>query len=291
MSDYQKLMDTIRSKYPNFQTWRIIMAGSVGSGKSVAAASFPTPEDKVRLVLDFEDSMAFIDAGEDGQDVYTPRKQRFAMRRLIYPTLHQIAEVQNNFSSGDTGVLVLDNIAIFQDNIVQALQSYCNNPKSIRELYQAFGVDNSLPFDSQIKRWANQKDPGFWNAAKALPKALIMAAMKSGVHIIGTSEESNIWKNYGTPNARVIGKRAKIWDVFFRYFDAVIMLQRDVNTTNPPWGNLNPLQPKLRLQGFNPKWQMDWAGFAGELAASLEREEPEIPRELQIKVEETFEEK
>ena len=143
--------------------------------------------------------------------------------------------------------------------------------KKIRELYKSFGTVNSLPFDSQIKRWTHQKDPGFWSAAKALPKALIMTAMKNKVHLIGTSEEANIWKNYGNSNAKVIGKRAKIWDVFFRYFDAVLMLQRDINTTNPPWAQLNPLQPKLRLQGFNPRWQMDWAGFSEELAASLER--------------------
>jgi hypothetical protein len=266
------------------------LTGSVGSGKSVAAASFPTPENKVRYVLDFEDSMAFIDAGEDGKDVYTPRKQRFGMRRLIYPTLHQIAEVQNMLGNSDIGVLILDNIAVFQDNIVQALQAYSNNLSSILDLYKAYGVASSLPFDSQIKRWSNQKDPGFWSAAKALPKALIMTAMKSGVHIIGTSKDSNIWKNYGSPNAKEIGTRAKIWDVFFRYFDAVPILQGDINTTNPPWGQLNPLQPKLRLQGFNPRWQMDWAGFSEELATSLEREETEIPKELQVQVEETFEE-
>ena len=290
MSDYQELMGTIQSRYPNFQTWRIIVSGSVGSGKSVAAASFPTPENKIRMVLDFEDSMAFIDAGEDGDEVYSPRKQRFAMRRLIYPTLNQIAEVQNELSDGKIGVLVLDNIAIFQDNIVLALQTFCDQPKTIRDLFRSFGVSSSLPFDSQIKRWANQKDPSFWTAAKAIPKALIMEAMKNKVHLLGTSEEANIWKNYGTADARVIGKRAKIWDVFFRYFDAVIMLQRNINSTNPPWGQLNPIQPKLRLQGFNPKWQMDWAGFSDELAASLEREEPKIPEELQIKVEEMFEE-
>ena len=108
MSDYQKLMDTIQSRYPNFQTWRIIMAGSVGSGKSVAAASFPTPEGMIKKVLDFEDSMAFIDAGEDGEDVYTPRKQRYAMHRLIYPTLQQIAEVLRNLSEDKVGVLILE---------------------------------------------------------------------------------------------------------------------------------------------------------------------------------------
>ena len=290
MSDYQKLMDTIQSRYPNFQTWRIIMAGSVGSGKSVAAASFPTPEDKIRLVLDFEDSMAFIDAGEDGQDVYTPRKQRYTMRRLIYPTLQQIAEVLSNLSDDKVGVLVLDNIAIFQDNIVQTLQAYCDNPKAIRDLYKSYGAASVLPFDSQIKRWGNQKDPGFWNVVKALPKALIMTAMKNKVHLIGTTEESNVWQNYGQANAKVIGKKAKILDIWLRYCDAVIMLKRDVNSTNPPMAELNPLQPKLRLQGFNPKWKMDWAAFTEELTASLDRDEPEIPKELQVEVEETFEE-
>lgn len=148
-------MGTIQSKYPNFKTWRIIVSGNVGSGKSVVAASFPTPENKVRMVLDFEDSMAFIDAGENGNEVYTPRKQRFAMRRIIYPTLNQVAEIYNSLKEGEIGVLVLDNIAIFQDNIVLALQIFCDQPRTIRELYRSFGATSSLPFDSQIKRWAN----------------------------------------------------------------------------------------------------------------------------------------
>ena len=287
---YQLLMDTIRSRYPNFQTWRIVMAGSVGSGKSVAAASFPVEEGKERLVLDFEDSMSFIDAGEDGIDVYTPRKQRYAMRRIIYPLVSDVAEVQNSLADGNTGVLILDNIAVFQDNIVQYLSANSGAPKHIKSMFEAFGILNVLPFDSQIKRWGTQKDPGFWNVAKAIPKALIMSAMKAGVHIIGTSEESNVWQNYGTQNAKVIGKKAKIWDVWMRYFDAVVMLKRDVNTTEPPWAQLNPLQPKLRFQGFNPKWKMDWPEFTKELIASMDREEPEIPEELQISTEDTFEE-
>ena len=66
------------------------------------------------------------------------------------------------------------------------------------------------------------------------------------------------------------------------------MLQRDVNSTSPPWGQLNPLQPKLRLQGFNPRWRMDWKGFIDELSASIEREESDIPEISQVIVEETY---
>jgi len=287
---YEELMSTIHSMYPNFQTWRIVMAGPVGSGKSVAAASFPVPENTKRLVLDMEDSMAFIDAGVDGKDIYTPRKQRFAMERLIYPQLSEIGKAIFEDNLEGVGVLVIDNIAVLQDNIVQTMQTLCKNPKSTRDLFNLFNASNALPFDSQIVKWQHQKDPGFWASAKALVKSMIMTAMKNGVHIIGTSEEQNVWQNYGTQDAKVIGKKAKIWDVWFRYFDAVIMLERNINTTNPPWAALNPLQPKLRLQGFNPKWQMDWQGFITELAASLEREEPKIPEELHVIQEETFEE-
>jgi hypothetical protein len=290
MDQYDTLMKIMQERYPNFQTWRIIMAGPPGSGKSVAAGSFPVAKNKQRLVLDFEDSMAFIDAGEQGTDVYTPRKQRFAMRRLVFPDLHTIAGVLAEIRDADSliGALIIDNIAVLQDNIVNYLS--VNNPKNIRNLYEEFGIGNTLPFDSMIAKWSTQKDPGFWGAVKQIPKAIMLTTMKNQVHLIGTSEEQNVWQNYGTPNAKVIGKKAKILDTWFRYSDAIIMLNRDINTTNPPMASLNPLQPKLRLQGFNPKWRMDWTGFTEELKASLEREEPEIPEELQVQTEETFEE-
>lgn len=96
---YQKLMTTIRSQYPNFQTFRIVISGASGSGKSVAAASFPVPKGKIRRVMDGEDSMAFIDAGLDGKDVYTPRKQRFAMKRTVYPTIRDYAALYKEITS------------------------------------------------------------------------------------------------------------------------------------------------------------------------------------------------
>jgi hypothetical protein len=291
-TDYNELMNTIMGKYPNFRTWRIVFSGPTGSGKSVAAASFPTPEDKQRTVFDFEDSMAYIDATETGVDIYTPRKQRFRMKRYIYPTLHDIGEVYQKIKTGtsDISVCVFDNVAIFQDNIVSGLQANATNVAFVRELFKSFGAASALPFDSQIQKWGYQKDPTFWNSAKAIPKAFIMEAMKQGVHLVATSEEANVWTDYGTSKAKVIGQKAKIWDVWMRYFDMVVFLDRDVNKTDPPHGSVNPLQPKQRLQGLNPKWVMDWPGFIAELKVSMTREEPEIPDSAKVNILELHEE-
>jgi hypothetical protein len=78
--------------------------------------------------------------------------------------------------------------------------------------------------------------------------------------------------------------------VWFKYFDMVIMLKRDANSTKPPFGEVNLLQPKMRLQGFNARWPMDWEGFISELKSSLVREDPNIPLEVQIKTENLYEE-
>jgi hypothetical protein len=59
----------------------------------------------------------------------------------------------------------------------------------------------------------------------------------------------------------------------------VIMLKRDANSTKPPFGEVNLLQPKMRLQGF-----------ISELKSSLVREDPNIPLEVQIKTENLYEE-
>ena len=58
-----------------------IFTGEWGCGKSTLLASVPVPEGKQRFVLDGEDSMAFLDAGEAGADVYKSRFQQFHMKR------------------------------------------------------------------------------------------------------------------------------------------------------------------------------------------------------------------
>jgi len=52
-----------------------------------------------------------------------------------------------------------------------------------------------------------------------------------------------------------------------------------VNKAVPPDGFINVHNPKMRLQGLNAKWTMDWPHFIGELEAAAKREAEEIPED------------
>ena len=256
---------------------RLIFTGPTGSGKSTVLASVPVPESKIRLVLDFEDSMAYLDAGLDGEDLYLPRRHTFRMQRLVFPTLAQAADAYERLKEPETnvGALAVDNISLLQDQIADLLQS--GNAKQVRAMFTRFDVAHYLPVDGIIARWSQQRDPSFWTALKLIPKRLVLTCVKGRIHFVASTEEGNLWKNYGKPTAEVVGKKANALKTWMQFTDAVIFLDRDPNSTEPPVGKINLLQPKMRIQGMNPSWTMDWPGFVAELEAAARRDREPIP--------------
>lgn len=287
-----RMMSVFRSRYPNFNALRLIFSSDPGGGKSVVLASVPVSEEKMRIAFDNEDSMAYIDAGKEGVDVYTPRTQQFRLHRIAFPTMEDYASYFQSIQKTPekVGAVLIDNIAILQDILVSFLAENASKPQTIRTIYSKMGAASALPNDGLIKTWVRNHDGLFWKCAKEPAKQLVMLCMKNGIHFVGSTEEGNVWVNYGKPQARIIGKKAKIWDVWYRYTDGVISLARDANTTNPPEGSLYPNQPKMRLQGLNPKFTMDWKGFIDEVEAASKRTEEDIPKDAQIIQEEVFEE-
>lgn len=285
----RRLNEAFTSRYPGFRCMRFIFSGEPGSGKSTVIASVPIPDGKVRLVMDNEDSMAYLDAGAQGADVYTPRRQQFAMVRKVFPTLAEYADIYKAIGekAGKVGVFAIDNLAIFQDAIVTFMA--LGDPGAIRPMFQRFDAEGALPNNGLISTWARQHDGMFWSCAKAIPKAIMMHCLRHAVSFVGTTEEGNVWENYGKPGAKIVGKKAKIWDVWYRYTDAIISLAREVNTTKPPMGQLYPNQPKMRLQGMNPRFRMDWEGLLIEIEAAAKRTEADIPPDAQVSIKETFE--
>lgn len=281
---HERLVKAFTSRYPNWRSLRLVFSGATGQGKSVVMASVPVPESTQRLILDNEDSCAYLDAGEDGVDVYTPRRQQFKMKRVAFPTLENYANLyqlitQKPETIGSVGI---DNGAILQDIIMNFLMENSSNPKVIRDMYKRFGAERILPFDGIIRRWAEGQTSGnYWQVVKEPFKRLILECSKRKIHFIMTTEEANVWRNYGKPNAEIIGQRAKVWDVVERYTDAIIGLQRNVNSTEPPFGQLYAKQSKIRMQGMNPRFQMDWEGFIAEIEEAAERTNPDVPQEAQ----------
>jgi hypothetical protein len=284
----ERILKAIQVKYPNFKAFRFIVSSTPGQGKSTLLASVPTPEGKQRLVLDNEDSMAYLDAGKEGNDIYTPTRQQFRMVRKSFPELADYASYYKTIKAKPEkiGALLIDNIAILQDIIVGYATSNASNPNNIVSMWTEFDQAQVLPHPNLMRNWGNAQDGRFWQCVKAIPSALLLICMKNSLHFVGSTEEGNVWENYGKPGAKIVGRKAKIWDKWYQYTDFIISLKRNPNTHEPPLGSLYPNQPKMRLQNMNPSWMMDWENFAKELEDSNKREGIEIPTERQIKMEE-----
>ena len=126
--------------------------------------------------------------------------------------------------------------------------------------------------------------------AKAPFKNLMLACARQKVLFVGSTEEGNVWQNYGQTGQKIAGKKGKFFDVWLRYADAVIILSRDVNSRSAPQGSVNPHQSKMRIQGLNPKWTMDWQGFVTELEAAKLRSDEAIPEEAKVSLDITSDE-
>ena len=289
---HERLMAAFQNRYPGFRAMRFIFSSEPGGGKSTILASVPVVTGRARVIMDNEDSMAYLDAGKEGVDVYTPNRLQFRMSRKVFPILEDYAVIYEAIkrSPVKAGAFCVDNIAIFQDLIVEYVAKNASAPANVRTMLKHFDADTNLPNDGLIKTWVYNHDGNFWKACKEIPKAFLFLCMKNGIHFLGSTEEGNVWQNYGTKEAKITGKRAKIWDVWMRYTDSIISLVRDVNKREPPFGQLYPNQPKMRLQGLNPKFRMDWEGFAIELEAAAKRTEVDIPKEAQVVMPELVEE-
>ena len=279
----EELGTAFRNFYPSFRALRMIASAYPGGGKSTLLASTPVSDGYVRVVMDHEDSQAFLDAGVDGQDVYTPRRQQFKMQRIVYPTLNDYADLYQKIAKGGkVGAVCIDNIAIFQDELKATVMGLASNPASIIALFKKFEVESQLPVAGLMKNWARYQDGAFWAALKLIPRQIITICNKNNVHFIGATEEGNVWEGYGTSNAKIVGKKAKIWDAWYRYTDVILSLSREVNTTKPPKAALYPGMPKNRLQGMNPTWTMDWENFIVEINAANKRTSVDIPEEAMV---------
>ncbi len=286
---HNRLMTAMKTVYPGFSNLMLLVSGPTGTGKSFVAASFPVLAGKTRYFGDSEDSMKFVDGGKDCVDYYAPRRYRFHMTREKMPDMATYLKMYQALCKfpDKLGVFGFDNIAVLQDTVYQYLINTSGNPAEIRGMWKAFNVAHLLPVDTKIRKWgtAQRPEPEFWTAAKAIPYAFLMACLRLNINFIGTTEESNVWTNYGSSDAKVVGKKAKLWDVWLRYTDGVITLQRDPNPDKatglpqPPTGYINTHNPKMRIQGLNPKWVMDWPHFIAELEVAAKREAETIPPE------------
>jgi hypothetical protein len=288
---HNKLQTVMKRMYPGFSSIAAILTGEPGTGKSTVIASAPLPPNTKRLIFDMEGSMDYLDAGPEGMDIYTPNRQTFSMVRVKFPSIEAIAKGYRAVAHPEEdknqkyryGSLGIDNIAKFQEALLQWLINNAKDAGLVRAMWTKFDLLKVLPVDSAIQKWANFQDGGIWYPLRSIATAIVLACKANGVYFLSTSETRNVWVNYNQPGAAIIGTTAKIWKTWYQNTDFVLSLTRDVNSRNAPMGELSKFQPKMRLQNLNPKFKMDWEGFIHELELAETRTEKEIPEEYRVK--------
>jgi len=259
-----------------------VVSGEPGSGKSVVLASCPVPEGKIRLALDYEGSMADLDAGPQGEDVYLPRKLSFRMERKEFPTFEDFLQTYERIHKGDIGALLIDNIKLCQVELQNAVIRLSATPAALRKQLARIEMDLELPVDGLVRKWVRNQDKLFWVCLKGIVRRMILECARQKINFIGSTEERNLWVGINTPDERIVDRKASLWDAWYSYIDFIAKLERKANTIEPPMAYLYKHQPKMRIPGMNPVWRMDWEGFRTELETAKGRTSEPIPEDKMI---------
>jgi len=252
----------------------IILTGQWGGGKTVTALSF-TPWDwkpgkpVQRYYIDMElraadyksidekdnaEILAFsyIDANGGGRF----SGDKFAALMLL---VHK-----KEYKKSAPDVIIIDDAAAFQD----AMRLHWNNKENAVKCANIYGLGHIAQLNQ--KAW-KPNDPGtIAQVFKRLFEEFLLDCRQQGITVILTSPLHNIWENYGSreyedgkPKMKILGKTAKVWDVWVKYADVIWNLDRldpqTRNLRNLPHVAMDPYFPKQSFLGI-PE-QFEWPGW------------------------------
>jgi hypothetical protein len=162
-------------------------------------------------------------------------------------------------------VIVLDNIALLQE----ALCTAADTQEGASALMKGFDLEASYrPHLALFGR--NVRDQVYWRLIKDVCRKLILAIRSSNKHLVGTTEEKNVWLNYGSRDRanppKISGQTAKILAPWLQYSDSVLTLSRTLppgadgkpRLTDVPVAQVDTYSPKNRLVGVPARWDFSW---------------------------------
>lgn len=246
-----------------------------GQGKTVTALSYRTPDGKQpkRLVIDTECRDAPYKAPNSKDK---PAKLLFAFDFFenTYGPLSAdslialYTDIVTRKFAHD--VLIVDNVAIFQDELYIMLAQKADALKVARALSGVY-ERNRLFLDT---RFSSTNSSDFYPFLKNVLKALLLACRRSGITVIATTESKNVWKNYGSRDPKkkpkIMGQTARALDPWFQFSDVLLVLSRiegdrdSGNAKLKPWptATLDTFNVKCSLPGVAPKFEFpNWEVF------------------------------
>lgn len=248
------------------ETFVFLLSGGYGSGKSVTALSYK-PKDKPnpkRLVIDKEVRSIRYQAQAHGHDKDVPEALLFSFD--LYPDNSGIIEVQDfanlvkQIREGNgPDVLIIENMAMFQDDVT----GWCQDASGTRKVLEAL---NMAKQHENFLRYRFSQDPYWRNLLKQIVREFLLTCKRAGIDVVITTELRNEWQNYGAkgydkdgkPLQRIIGKTAKVWDFVLQIADTCWILKRNIGAiTDKPAISIDPLNPKLSIVGVPATFTFD----------------------------------
>ncbi len=253
-----------------------IFTGQWGGGKTVTALSFVPPtwtgdQPVKRIVIDPE-MRADAYQSPDGKDypeaqLYgfqkVPAEGRFDPAKFV--ALMKVAH-NKTWTNGAPAIIVIDDAGIWQEHMFV----YWSDKSKAIETAKIYGLDTRIRELNQNK-W-DPKSPGVLSMVfKRFFEEFILDLREQQINVIVTAPLHNVWQNYGVsgyaadgkPNMRVLGKSAKVLDIFVKHADAIWMLDRLNPETRQmsqlPTISMDPMNPKASFPGLPEKFE--WPGW------------------------------
>jgi len=240
-----------------------------GQGKTVGALSYHPPDNPEprRLVFDRE----YRDEGYQGEeDDHDRMLFAFQFFRDHYGDFDvaNLTQLYYDIKVGDFpfDVLIFDNATMWQEEFF-ALMAEKQRAMQIAKEFDGVYDRNRLFLDYKFK----PTDPGgYYTLLKSAIRALLLACRRAGVDVIVTCESKNVWQNYGTRNAKILGQTAKVWDPWFQFSDQILVLSRvkgsrelgTARLTACPTAQMDTFNVKSSIPGIAPEFVMcNWDIF------------------------------
>lgn len=252
------------------ETFVFVVSGGYGDGKTAMGVSYSRPGVKPkRIVIDKELRAIRYQSKEHKAVGDHPEKLLFEFD--VYPDqygevgIDEFLKLLEELKEKKYNVLIVDNIAMLQNDIEGMCQTAPNARKILKALDADARHENTLKYNFKVGT------PQWWNVVKDIEKGLLLVAKKADMDIIITTELSNKWENFGVrgtapdgkPFQRILGQTAKIWNFAVQLADVMWVLKRVKDKVNQkPTVSIDTFNPKNSIVGSPPTFQWeDWPSY------------------------------
>ena len=225
-----------------------------------------------RLVMDFEYRTAYYHSN-DGKD--HPEKLLYAFDLFEAFTLESFIDLYKQITSGEFkyNMLGIDNATMFQQYLLDFVQTQAD-ARTLAKAFRGVYAQNRLFIETRFRA---TDAGGIYTLIKTVIGEFSRALRGAGIDVIITAQAHNVWENYGTKSAKILGQTAHLHAPWLQFADLVYMLSRSTTSADKkrtiqgaPRAAADPFAPKASIVGAPTSFTLStWKDFWGPVTERL----------------------